>query len=145
MEPYEKDFRVRFRIDGILYNMMTPPLRLRDAIISRIKIMAKMDISEKRLPQDGRIKIRTTFNDRKKEIDYRVSSLPTLFGEKIVLRILDRDIFAPRHEQTGLRRRLPEENGGSDSQAVWDGTGDRAHGQRKDIDAVCGAEPAEHA
>ena len=93
VEPYEKDFRVRFRIDGILYNMMNPPLRLRDAIISRIKIMAKLDISEKRLPQDGRIKIRTTFSGKKKEIDYRVSTLPTLFGEKIVLRILDRDML----------------------------------------------------
>jgi len=91
LEPYEKDFRVRFRIDGILYNMMNPPLRLRDAMISRVKIMAKMDISEKRLPQDGRIKVRTTFDGKKKEIDYRVSSLPTLFGEKIVLRILDKD------------------------------------------------------
>jgi type IV pilus assembly protein PilB len=93
IEPYERDFRVRFRIDGILYNMMNPPLRLRDAMLSRIKIMAKMDISEKRLPQDGRIKIRTTYEGRKKEIDYRVSSLPTLFGEKIVLRILDRDML----------------------------------------------------
>jgi type IV pilus assembly protein PilB len=93
VEPYEKDFRVRFRIDGILYNMMNPPLRLRDAIISRIKIMAKLDISEKRLPQDGRLKIRTTVAGKKKELDYRVSSLPTLFGEKIVLRILDRDIL----------------------------------------------------
>ncbi len=91
LEPYEKDFRVRFRIDGILYNMMNPPLRLKDAITSRVKIMAKMDISEKRLPQDGRIKIRTSTNGRKKEIDYRVSTLPTLFGEKMVLRILDRD------------------------------------------------------
>jgi type IV pilus assembly protein PilB len=91
LEPYEKDLRVRFRIDGILYNMMNPPLRLKDAITSRIKIMAKMDISEKRLPQDGRIKIRTRFDSRKKEIDYRVSTLPTLFGEKVVLRILDRD------------------------------------------------------
>jgi type IV pilus assembly protein PilB len=91
IEPYERDFRVRFRIDGILYNMMNPPMRLRDAMISRIKIMAKLDISEKRLPQDGRIKIRTAFDGKKKEIDYRVSSLPTLFGEKIVLRILDRD------------------------------------------------------
>ncbi len=93
IEPYEKDFRVRFRIDGILYNMMNPPLRLRDAILSRVKIMAKMDISEKRLPQDGRIKIRTTTNGKKKEIDYRVSSLPTLFGEKIVMRILDKDVL----------------------------------------------------
>src|SRR5512136_2003532 len=93
IEPYERDFRVRFRIDGILYNMMNPPLRLRDAIISRIKIMAKLDISERRLPQDGRIKIRTSFDGKKKEIDYRVSSLPTLFGEKIVLRILDKDVL----------------------------------------------------
>jgi len=91
IEPYEKDFRIRFRIDGIMYNIMNPPLRLKDAITSRVKIMAKMDISEKRLPQDGRIKIRTTFNSKKKELDYRVSTLPTLFGEKIVLRILDRD------------------------------------------------------
>jgi type IV pilus assembly protein PilB len=91
LEPYEKDLRVRFRIDGILYNMMNPPLKLRDALTSRIKIMAKLDISEKRLPQDGRIKIRTTFNGKQKEVDYRVSTLPTLFGEKVVLRILDRD------------------------------------------------------
>ena len=102
IEPYEKDFRVRFRIDGILYNMMNPPLRLRDAMISRVKIMAKMDISEKRLPQDGRIKIRTTFNDKKKEIDYRVSSLPTLFGEKIVLRILDKDNLPLDMSKLGL-------------------------------------------
>ncbi len=91
IEPYEKDLRVRFRIDGVLYNIMAPPLRLKDAITSRLKIMAKMDIAEKRLPQDGRIKIRTKFESKQKEIDYRVSTLPTLFGEKIVLRILDRD------------------------------------------------------
>jgi type IV pilus assembly protein PilB len=91
LEPYERDVRIRFRIDGILYNIMSPPLRLRDAITSRIKIMAKMDIAEKRLPQDGRIKIRTSFNSKKQEIDFRVSTLPTLFGEKIVLRILNRD------------------------------------------------------
>ncbi|MDR1727566.1 MAG: type IV-A pilus assembly ATPase PilB [Acidobacteriota bacterium] len=94
IEPYEKDYRVRFRIDGILYDMMHPPLKLRDAITSRIKIMAKLDISEKRLPQDGRIKIRTTTAaGKKKDIDYRVSTLPTLFGEKIVLRILDKDVL----------------------------------------------------
>jgi len=92
IEPYEKDYRVRYRIDGILYDMMHPPLKLRDAITSRIKIMAKLDISEKRLPQDGRIKIRTkTSGGKKKDVDYRVSTLPTLFGEKIVLRILDKD------------------------------------------------------
>jgi type IV pilus assembly protein PilB len=92
IEPYEKEFRVRYRIDGILYNVMAPPMKFRDAITSRIKIMAKLDIAEKRLPQDGRIKIR--FADPEgatKEIDFRVSCLPTLFGEKIVLRLLDKD------------------------------------------------------
>ncbi len=91
IEPYEKEFRVRYRIDGILYNVMTPPMKLRDAITSRLKIMAKMDIAEKRLPQDGRIKIRFNDDGRMKDIDFRVSCLPTLFGEKIVLRLLDRD------------------------------------------------------
>jgi len=90
IEPYEKEFRVRCRVDGILYNMMTPPMKLKDALISRVKIMSKLDIAEKRLPQDGRIKITTSVESRKKEIDFRVSSLPTIFGEKIVLRILDR-------------------------------------------------------
>jgi type IV pilus assembly protein PilB len=91
IEPYEKEFRVRFRIDGILYNVMSPPMKFRDAITSRIKIMSKLDIAEKRLPQDGRIKIRFTDNGSTKEIDFRVSCLPTLFGEKIVLRLLDKD------------------------------------------------------
>jgi type IV pilus assembly protein PilB len=91
MEPYEREFRVRFRIDGILYTVMQPPMKFRDAIISRIKIMAKLDIAEKRLPQDGRIKIRFNDNGATKEIDFRVSSLPTLFGEKVVLRLLDRE------------------------------------------------------
>jgi type IV pilus assembly protein PilB len=92
IEPYEKEFRVRFRIDGILYNVMAPPMKFRDAITSRIKIMAKLDIAEKRLPQDGRIKIRFADGEgNTKEIDFRVSCLPTLFGEKIVLRLLDKD------------------------------------------------------
>jgi type IV pilus assembly protein PilB len=91
IEPYEKEFRVRFRIDGILYNVMAPPMKFRDAITSRLKIMAKLDIAEKRLPQDGRIKIRFADNGATKEIDFRVSCLPTLFGEKIVLRLLDKD------------------------------------------------------
>jgi type IV pilus assembly protein PilB len=91
IEPYEKEFRVRFRIDGILYNAMAPPMKFRDAITSRLKIMAKLDIAEKRLPQDGRIKIRYSDNGTTKEIDFRVSSLPTLFGEKIVMRLLDKD------------------------------------------------------
>ncbi len=91
MEPYEKEFRVRFRVDGILYEIMNPPLKLKDAITSRMKILAKLDISEKRLPQDGRIKLKMKLNDKNKELDFRVSVLPTLFGEKIVLRLLDKD------------------------------------------------------
>ncbi len=91
IEPYEKDFRVRFRIDGVLYEIMQPPMKLRDAMTSRLKIMAKLDISEKRLPQDGRIKIKIKLQGKNREMDYRVSVLPTLFGEKIVLRLLDKE------------------------------------------------------
>jgi type IV pilus assembly protein PilB len=91
IEPYEKEYRVRFRVDGILYEIMNPPLKLRDAITSRMKILAKLDISEKRLPQDGRIKLKIKLEDKNKELDFRVSVLPTLFGEKIVLRLLDKD------------------------------------------------------
>src|SRR5216683_1614855 len=91
IEPYEKELRVRYRVDGILYNIMNPPMKFRDAICSRIKIMAKLDIAEKRLPQDGRIKIRFNESGIPKEIDFRVSVLPTLFGEKIVMRLLDKE------------------------------------------------------
>src|SRR6187455_353475 len=90
IEPYEKELRVRYRIDGILYNIMQPPMKFRDAITSRIKIMSKLDIAEKRLPQDGRIKIRFQDGGVNRDIDFRVSCLPTLFGEKIVLRLLDK-------------------------------------------------------
>jgi len=90
IEPYEKEFRVRFRIDGILYNVMALPMKLKDPLTSRIKIMAKMDIAEKRLPQDGRIKIKMKVEDRSRDLDFRVSCLPTLWGEKIVLRLLDK-------------------------------------------------------
>jgi type IV pilus assembly protein PilB len=91
MEPYEKEFRVRFRIDGVLQGIMSPPLKLKDAITSRVKIMAKLDISEKRLPQDGRIMLKMNVAGRKKQLDFRVSTLPTLWGEKIVLRLLDKE------------------------------------------------------
>ena len=91
VEPYEKELRIRFRIDGLLYDVMHPPLKLRDALISRVKIMSKLDISEKRLPQDGRIKIKVKVDSRSRELDFRVSTLPTLFGEKVVLRLLDKE------------------------------------------------------
>jgi type IV pilus assembly protein PilB len=87
IEPYEKEFRVRYRIDGVLYEVMKPPLKLKNAITSRIKIMSSLDIAERRLPQDGRIKLKL---GRGHEMDYRVSVLPTLFGEKTVLRLLDK-------------------------------------------------------
>lgn len=91
LEPYEKEYRVRFRVDGMLQNIMSPPLKLRDAIVSRVKIMAKLDISEKRLPQDGRIMIKLMHAGRKKQLDFRVSVLPTLHGEKVVMRLLDKE------------------------------------------------------
>jgi len=91
VEPYENEMRVRFRIDGVLQTVMNPPLKLRDAMTSRIKIMAKLDIAEKRLPQDGRIMIKYKADGKKKELDFRVSSVPTLYGEKIVMRLLDKE------------------------------------------------------
>ena len=91
VEPYETEMRVRFRIDGVLQTMMSPPMRLKDAITSRLKIMAKLDIAEKRLPQDGRIMIKYRADGKKKELDFRVSTVPTLYGEKVVLRLLDKE------------------------------------------------------
>ncbi|MBN8554717.1 MAG: type IV-A pilus assembly ATPase PilB [Deltaproteobacteria bacterium] len=87
IEPYEKELRVRYRVDGVLVEQMKPPVKLRNAISSRIKIMSSLDIAERRLPQDGRIKLKYA---KGKEMDFRVSVLPTLFGEKIVLRLLDK-------------------------------------------------------
>ncbi len=88
IEPYERKYRVRYRIDGVLHEEMTPPLKLKNAITSRLKIMSNLDIAERRLPQDGRIKLKM---GKGREMDFRVSSLPTLFGEKIVLRLLDKE------------------------------------------------------
>src|SRR5581483_9786379 len=87
IEPYERAFRVRYRIDGVLYEEQPLPLKLKAAVTSRVKIMSSLDISERRLPQDGRIKLKL---GKEKEMDFRVSVLPTLFGEKIVLRLLDK-------------------------------------------------------
>ncbi|HMF91095.1 MAG TPA: type IV-A pilus assembly ATPase PilB [Candidatus Angelobacter sp.] len=91
IEPYEKEYRVRFRIDGVLQQIMSPPMKLKDAITSRIKIMAKMDISEKRLPQDGRIMLKMQVGGKRKQLDFRVNCLPTLWGEKVVMRLLDKE------------------------------------------------------
>jgi len=97
-ESYEKIFRIRFRMDGVLHEMLAPPKRLESAILSRLKIMSNLDIAERRMPQDGRIKLR--YNTR--EIDFRVSTLPTIFGEKAVLRILDKDSLKLDMTQLGF-------------------------------------------
>jgi len=109
VEPYEKEFRVRFRVDGVLHNIMALPMRTRDPLISRLKIMAKLDISEKRLPQDGRIKIRLRVEERTRDLDLRVSVVPTHFGEKVVMRLLDKsrlqlDMTQLGFDQEPLRR-----------------------------------------
>src|SRR5690606_16929346 len=87
IEPYEKRLRVRYRIDGVLTEEMSPPMRLKNALVSRLKIMSQLDIAERRLPQDGRIKLKL---GRGREMDFRVSTLPTMWGEKIVMRLLDK-------------------------------------------------------
>jgi len=100
LEPYEKVFRVRYRIDGVLHDVMAPPKQMEAAILSRVKIMANMDIAERRLPQDGRISVKFSH----KEVDLRVSSLPTIFGEKIVLRILDKTGVVLDLEKLGFEK-----------------------------------------
>ena len=102
VEPYEKSLRIRYRIDGVLYDMLEPPLKLKNAISSRIKIMSNLDIAERRLPQDGRIKVRV---EKGKTMEYRVSVAPTIFGEKVVFRILDKESL-----QLDLRKLGFEEN-----------------------------------
>jgi type IV pilus assembly protein PilB len=101
VEPYEKSLRVRYRIDGVLYEVMRPPLKLKNAIVSRLKIMSRLDIAERRLPQDGRIKLKT----KGKEMDFRVSVLPTLFGEKVVLRLLDKSTLQLDMTKLGFEER----------------------------------------
>lgn len=91
IEPYEDRARVRYRIDGLLYEALTLPLKYKDGVISRVKVLTKMDIAEKRLPQDGRIKIQMKLSGRMKNLDIRVSTTPTIFGEKVVMRLLDRE------------------------------------------------------
>ena len=102
-EPYEKTYRIRFRIDGILYEIATPPVALSSRFSARLKVMSRLDIAERRLPQDGRIKLRLAKN---KSIDLRVSTLPTMWGEKVVLRILDSRITSYNVCYTKLLRTM---------------------------------------
>ncbi len=104
-EPFENEFKVRYRIDGVLHELESPPSRLQAAIISRVKIMAKLDIAERRLPQDGRIKLKVS----DKEIDFRVSTLPTLFGESLVMRILDSETLILDLKKLGFPKELLDE------------------------------------
>jgi type IV pilus assembly protein PilB len=105
IEPYETFFRVRYRIDGVLYEIMKPPMKLKNAITSRVKIMSELDIAERRLPQDGRIKMKL---GKGKSMDMRVSVLPTLFGEKIVLRLLDQSNLQLDMTKLGFEAKMLE-------------------------------------
>ncbi len=104
-EPFEKSFRIRYRIDGMLYEVMKPPVKLKSAITSRLKIMASLDIAERRLPQDGRIKMKLGKN---REMDFRVSTLPTIWGEKVVLRLLDKSNLQLDMTKLGFEERTLE-------------------------------------
>lgn len=108
-EPYEKAFRIRYRLDGTLYEMMNLAMKFKNPVLSRLKILANMDIAEKRLPQDGRIKMRCKFESgTRKEVDMRVSSVPTIFGEKIVIRILDKAMLKLDLTQLGFDKETLE-------------------------------------
>ncbi len=147
IEPYEKEFRVRFRIDGVLQSIMSPPLKLKDAITSRLKIMSKLDISEKRLPQDGRIMLKMNIGGRKKQLDFRVSTLPTLVGREDRAPVARQREPAPRHDQARLRGRVAGEIRESHSEAVRHGAGHGANGIGQDQHAVFrdfAPEPAGH-
>ncbi len=145
IEPYEKEFRVRFRIDGILYNVMALPLKLKDPLTSRVKIMAKLDIAEKRLPQDGRIKIKMKVEDRSRDLDFRVSCLPTLWGEKIVLRLLDKSKLMLDMTKLGFEAHSLDALQERDQQAVRDRAGHGADGLRQDQHALLRDRRAEQA
>jgi len=104
-EPYERSFRIRYRIDGTLYETMNLPLKFKNPVTSRVKILSNMDIAEKRLPQDGRIKMRVKLeNGNRKEVDMRVSSIPAIFGEKVVVRILDKSMLKLDLKQLGFEK-----------------------------------------
>ena len=105
-EPYERSFRVRYRIDGVLHEMMDLAMKFKNPVISRVKILSSMDIAEKRLPQDGRLKMRVKWgDDNRKEVDMRISCIPTIFGEKIVSRILDRENLQLDLTRLGFERK----------------------------------------
>ena len=132
LEPLEKKFRVRYRIDGVLHEVDSPPKRLQSAIVSRVKIMANMKIAEKRLPQDGRIQI----NVMGRDLDLRVSTIPSSHGESIVMRILDKQSLAARPAAARLFRGRPADLRAADQPVGRDPPRHRSHRIRQDDDAV---------
>ncbi len=137
LEPFEKEFRIRYRIDGVLYNQDPPPRELKAAMISRVKLMAKLNIAERRLPQDGRIKIKTLG----REVDLRVSTLPTLYGESVVMRLLDRsagDFYDLG--RLGFDKHMLESHGILHVAAARNFSRHRTHRQRQVHHALFGAQ-----
>ena len=141
-EPYEHNYRVRFRIDGELREIASPPTVIKDKLASRIKVISRLDISEKRIPQDGRMKLKIG-PDR--VIDFRVSTLPTLFGEKIVIRILDPSSARLGIDALGYDARRKRTTDASHRPSLRHGAGHRPHGLGQDRVAVHLPEPAEQA
>ena len=140
-EPYERSYRIRFRLDGVLKEVAAPPVQLAGKLAARLKVMSRLDIAERRVPQDGRIKMKISKN---RAIDFRVSTCPTLFGEKVVMRILDPSSAMLGHRRAGLRA-LPEGAlpGRAQPPARHD-PGDRADRQRQDRVALYGSQHPEH-
>ena len=131
-EPFENEFKMRYRIDGVLYEMVPPPPHLALPIVSRVKVMANLDIAERRLPQDGRIEL--TVNQL--PIDLRVSVLPTMYGESVVMRVLDRSNVQLSLDKVGLRDDDLEHDVRSDQEAQWRGAHHRSHRFGQDDDAL---------
>ncbi len=132
IEPFERDLAIRFRIDGILYDIISPPKRFQPVIISRVKIMAGLNIAEKRLPQDGRIRIKLAG----KEVDIRVSTVPTAYGERVVMRLLDRSATILKLEELGLNRPQAGAHRHADPPVPRHRPGDRPDRQRQDDHAL---------
>ena len=141
-EPYEKSFRVRFRQDGMLREVASPPINIASRLVARLKVMSRMNIAERRVPQDGRIKLKLS---RSRDIDFRVNTLPTLYGEKVVLRILDSSSAQVGHRNPGLRAGAARGLPAGHQQALRDDPGDRSHRLRQDGLPLLRAEPPQQA
>ena len=128
IEPFENQLKVRYRIDGILHEVEPPPRQLKAAVISRLKILAQLNIAERRLPQDGRIKIRLTGKD----VDLRIATVPTLYGESVVIRLLERAQIFTQMDTLGFPATILQHFNGDDRQASWHDARHRADGEWQD-------------